>query len=164
MTTEIIIVSDNHYSEEPLREVMRAHPKADYFIHCGDSQMPRSELRGFACVRGNNDFDNSLEYELVLTIDQHRLYITHGHREGVWGDLSVLVHKAKQRNCDIVCFGHTHIYHDEVIDGIRLLNPGSVWRNRDGSAPSYMRMILAEDVIVVDRLSLKKKGYFELFK
>ena len=39
--------------------------------------------------------------------------------------------------CDIVCFGHTHASMIHKMDGVFLLNPGSVTFPRDGKPRSY---------------------------
>ena len=33
---------------------------------------------------------------------------------------------AKEKGADIALYGHTHVAHDEEVDGIRLFNPGSL--------------------------------------
>ena len=40
--------------------------------------------------------------------------------------LGELEHEARERKADVALFGHTHITHDEYIDGVRLFNPGSL--------------------------------------
>ena len=40
--------------------------------------------------------------------------------------LGELEHEARERKADVALFGHTHIAHDEYIDGVRLFNPGSL--------------------------------------
>ena len=70
-----------------------------------------------------------------------------------FGNYQMLAERAKGRQCDIALCGHSHIYHHEVIDGVTCLNPGSIWRNRDLSKPSYMEVELEKDQIRVKRKS-----------
>ena len=42
----------------------------------------------------------------------------------------------------VVVYGHTHIPHDETINGVRYLNPGSASHPRRGSKKSLMRMTI----------------------
>ena len=146
----IVLVSDNHGSVSPLEYVLDAHRDADYFIHCGDAELPTFMLGGFAVVQGNNDDYNQFPSHRILEAGGHRIYICHGHRDMFFGHFDMLAAKAVANHCDCVFFGHTHIPFDREIGGVRVLNPGSIWMNRDGSSPSYMIVRLAEGVISVE--------------
>lgn len=153
MKTIIYVVSDNHILEEPIDEIRDTCKDGDYFFHCGDSLVPYPLMHGYAAVKGNNDYDTRYPEELLLEIGGHRFLVTHGHRYvGMYG-YSALVRYAKRLDCDVVCFGHTHLYCDETIDGIRLLNPGSVWHNRDGSEASFMRLEVTPEKIIAKRIN-----------
>jgi hypothetical protein len=134
---KLLVVSDNHSRMEPIREIPGKFPDVDYFLHLGDSREPVRRYGPYAQVRGNNDYYDVPEY-LVLDIGAHRLFLTHGTRLAWFGQFSPLAERAKAHGCDIALFGHTHIYSDETVEGVRCLNPGSVWHNRDGSDPSFM--------------------------
>ena len=134
---KLIVVSDNHSRMEPIRLLPANYPDADYFLHCGDSREPVRNYGPYAQVRGNNDYYNVPE-ELVLEIGEHRIFMTHGTRLVYFGQYQYLARHARQKHCDICLFGHTHIYADEMVDGVRCLNPGSIWSNRDGTEPSFM--------------------------
>ena len=134
---KIVCVSDNHGTMDPIRQLPSMFPDADYFLHCGDSREPARRYGPYAQVRGNNDFYDVPDFR-VLEIGSHQIFLTHGTRLVYIGSYGFLAAAAKQRNCDIALFGHTHIYCDTVEDGVRCLNPGSVWHNRDGSDPSFM--------------------------
>lgn len=148
---KIILVSDNHYHPEPLIKLQEHYKDADYFFHCGDSEMPFSLLNGYARVRGNNDYDGNYPEQLVLEIGNHRFLLVHGHKQLYGFNYEGLVSSAKKNNCDIVCFGHTHRYLATKKEGILLLNPGSIWRNRDGSEPSYMIITLDEEKVKIQK-------------
>lgn len=144
---KIIVVSDNHGRTAWLNKIRDRHKDADCFIHCGDIEMHPDELRGFVCVRGNNDYYDYPEYRIVH-LDKHNIFVTHGHRMMLFFDRSFLVSKAKEHGCDIVCFGHTHVFEYRYIDGVHIINPGSITHNRDGSKPSYAIVEVNDDVIV----------------
>ncbi len=152
----IVLISDNHGQKECLTYIRRTYPKADYYIHCGDTELPPYLLDGFAVVQGNNDFYNQYPLRKVLEIGGHRILVTHGHRDMIFGKFEMLAAKAKAFDCDVVFFGHTHIYHDNTYDGVRVLNPGSIWRNRDGSKPSYMIVTIDGDSITAERKTYQK--------
>ena len=61
-----------------------------------------------------------------------------------------LVNRAKELNCDIVCFGHTHVSFLDRVDGVTLVNPGSLSHSRDGKPCSYAILDINEDDIQVE--------------
>lgn len=141
-TITIILCSDNHSYEAPLQYLKQAYPQADYFLHCGDCELPKRMMEGFACVQGNNDHYGDFPPHLILHIGEHHIYLTHGHRDMMFNQYEMLAAKAKANGCDIACCGHTHMPFAKVIDGVTCLNPGSIWHNRDGSSPTYMILTL----------------------
>lgn len=157
--TKMIVVSDNHGYREPIDYIRSNYSSSCYFVHCGDSCMYKDELSGFAAVRGNNDYGESFPMRRVVEVAGHRIMVTHSHMEMFGGFLNMLVRKAKQLDCDIVCFGHIHRYVDETIDGVRLLNPGSIWNNRDLSAPSFMEVTFIDDQVIVERKEFRIQDY-----
>ena len=146
----IVAVSDNHGWMEPISRLPSMFPEADYFLHCGDSREPARRYGPYAQVRGNNDFYDVPEYR-VLSIGSHRIFLTHGTRLVYIGSCVYLAKKALEHGCDIALFGHTHVFCDQTAEGVRCLNPGSIWHNRDGSDPSYMLIELEEDAVRVYR-------------
>lgn len=147
---EIILVSDNHGEIKPLEYLQNTYPITDYFIHCGDSEMHPYQLNGFVSVQGNNDFFDAYPYERIIEIGKHRILVVHGHRHMVFRQPQMLADYAKKNDCDLAFYGHSHIPADDTIDGVRCLNPGSIWHNRDGSKPSYMVIQLDGDKISVE--------------
>ena len=70
---------------------------------------------------------NSLDaIRMKLILDGQTLYLTHGHHHNP-NNLPPLPEGS------IFLSGHTHVKMDEVTDGIRCLNPGSVSIPKDGS-------------------------------
>lgn len=154
---KIVVVSDSHGKDEALDYVLQQHHDADAYIHCGDIEAYEDAYPKFITVRGNNDVFCDYPDEQVIRIGDHRIFVVHSH-QFLYSHRSQLMAKAaKERNCDIVCYGHTHIAADETVDGVRLINPGSLWRSRDGRAPSYAIIYLQEDRIQVDFEFLPQK-------
>lgn len=150
--TKILVVSDNHSDMDPIKAIPGKFPDVDYFLHLGDSREPVRRYGPYAQVRGNNDFYDVPEY-LVLEIGGHRIFLTHGTRLVYYGEYSCLAERAKARGCDLALFGHTHVFADEMVNGVRCLNPGSIWHNRDGSDPSFMILELEGEEIRVYRMN-----------
>lgn len=153
---KIILVSDNHGDAAPLDFVRDKYRGAQYFIHCGDAELPTWMLGGFSIVQGNNDGYKQFPDRLIMPVGEHQIYICHGHRDMFFGHVDMLAEKAKENKCDLVFFGHTHIPFDAEIDGIRLVNPGSIWHNRDGSKPSYCIVTLNGKEIKVEKMIYEK--------
>lgn len=75
-------------------------------------------------VEGNNDDYGEYPKNLILPIGEHKIFLTHGHLDMMFGRYEMIAKKAKSFGCDIACFGDTHIPFAKVIDGVTCLNPG----------------------------------------
>lgn len=128
---KIIVVSDSHGSSYGLKRVMQLNRNADVVVHCGDSRGEMEEIKAlypdkqYFEVRGNCDFGSNLPLFTVFTLDGFTYMATHGHAYNVKYHMDDLVRAAKEQGADAVFYGHTHVPHDEVIDGIRVLCPGA---------------------------------------
>ncbi|QIK69885.1 YfcE family phosphodiesterase [Erysipelothrix sp. HDW6C] len=149
---EFIVVSDNHGKTAELEAILALYPNAAGFIHCGDSEMNPKDLTSFHVVTGNNDYYYTFPDELVVDFEGVRIYFTHSHKLRFGKTIEDLVARAKAKNCTIACYGHTHRFDDSVVDGIQIINPGSLYYNRDGSQPSYARVVVDAGKITVEKL------------
>ncbi len=77
-------------------------------------------------VRGNNDMEPSWPLEISLERNGISFRLIH-----IPPLLSALGKSA------ILLHGHTHVPRDEVIQGIRILNPGTIGKPNKGVPPSY---------------------------
>ncbi len=113
-SVQIVLVSDNHGSREPLEYVRRTHADADSFIHCGDVELPTYLVDGFAVVQGNNDNYQQFPARRIIELGEHRIYVCHGHRDMFFGHFDMLSEKAKaerRRRKDATLFSSaTHIF------------------------------------------------------
>lgn len=151
---KIVAISDSHGSREAVKYIRNTYKDADLLIHCGDICLPKEYARGFVIVAGNCDNPEFYPPAQIIEKAGHRILILHGHMlfSGTNVNYRALARMAKRNACDIVFYGHSHIYDDRTVDGIRLLNPGSISANRDLSMPSYMIIDLQEDHIDVRRM------------
>ncbi len=147
----IILAGDNHLRREPIKDLLNMYPEADFFLHMGDSEETVTDLEGWICVAGNTDYDPNLPLERVITVGNHHILLVHGDRMIYNGGYVSLACAGKDHGCDIVCFGHTHRYADKTVEGVRLLNPGSLKYNRDRSATGYMIIRIHGDDITSER-------------
>lgn len=148
----VCVVSDNHGNEKVLDLIKRNYPNCDAYLHAGDSEMNTHTTKGWAIVRGNNDYGNDFPESLVLNVRGYRIFLTHSHLVGFGNRDDRLVSLAKKHNCDAVVFGHTHIFTHKIVDDIVLLNPGSTYYNRDYSDPCFMILKIDDDLKVIQQI------------
>lgn len=141
---KIVIVSDSHTLTKPLDMILEKHEDADYFLHCGDICLPPDEYPRFITVAGNNDYYD-YPLELTLNLGKHRLIMFHSHLISYFKREERMIELAKKNDCDIVCYGHTHVAYYEVKAGIHILNPGSLYHARDGRPPSYAILYINDE-------------------
>lgn len=151
---KIIVISDSHGSREAVKYIQKTYQNADLLIHCGDICLPKEYAKGFIIVAGNCDNPDFYPPAEIIEEVGHRILILHGHLlfSGTNVNYKALARMAKRNQCDIVFYGHSHIYDDRTVDGVRLLNPGSITANRDMTMPSYMMVDLSEDAVDVKRM------------
>ena len=142
---KIVLCSDNHTHSSVIKRILSENPMADYYWHLGDSECyDVNDLRPFISIMGNNDYDYSLPRFRIINIGKYSFLLIHGHGY-TFGGYSSLVSIARQYNCNVVLFGHTHLKTDIEVEGIRLINPGSCFHNRDGQKPSYCLLEIDAD-------------------
>ena len=131
---KILVLSDSHSALSFMRRCMNA-VKPDVVIHLGDhfddGESLREEFSGipFYQVPGNCDRYRCHPDQpeiLIPRIGGVDFYMTHGHH----GNPQNL---PKLPEGSVFLYGHTHVKFDEVINGIRCLNPGGVSIPKDGS-------------------------------
>lgn len=145
---KILIVSDTHRKNENLKKVIDQTGPIDMLIHLGDAEGSENLYRKWLPVKtrlivlkGNNDFFSDLESEKEVRIGRYLCLLTHGHYYNVSLDTELLRKEAKARGFDIAMFGHTHRPFLETVDGVTLLNPGSMsYPRQEGRRPTYMIM------------------------
>lgn len=143
---KILVVSDTHRKDDNLKQVLSEECPLDMLIHLGDAEGSEQFIPDWVnpecrmeMVLGNNDFFSRLDREREIDIAGHKAFITHGHYYGVSMGPEGLADEAKSRGCDIAMYGHTHRPFLDMIDGVTVLNPGSLsYPRQEGRRPSYM--------------------------
>jgi putative phosphoesterase len=151
---DVAIVSDTHIPdrEQAIPDSFRERiATADHVIHAGDFTSPdvladvRDLASGFTAVHGNMD-GASIELPSVasVSIEEVSFVVTHGTvgSRDAWLDTvveTVCEHALEPR---VGVGGHTHRVEDDVHDGERVLNPGSV----TGAAPAERATMLTATV------------------
>ncbi|MXV64353.1 YfcE family phosphodiesterase [Natronorubrum sp. JWXQ-INN-674] len=168
----IAVISDTHVPEraeaipEPFRERIEA---ADHVIHAGDFETPAflEDVRDLAseltAVHGNADpAEAALPAVADVTLEGVTFVVTHGtlnHVEAAvyghdgmvmsqedWLNAIADTARARTRAWDgdtlVGIGGHTHRVEDDVHEGVRVLNPGSV----TGADPAETATMMELDV------------------
>ena len=147
---KILIVSDTHGRDEKLEAAVAVEQPFDYLIHCGDVEGREFFIEALAecpctIVAGNNDFFSDLPREDEIVLEGHKIMVTQGHNYGASMDLYGISEETAARECEMVCFGHTHKPVIEKKNGVLVINPGSLsFPRQEGRQPSYAVMELHE--------------------
>ena len=147
----ILVVSDSHGNMPALTAALawarqvNLTKETDFtaavFLGDGGDDIERASAEtGFAVpwykVRGNLDHNFSVQDFLVVEINR-KLFLAHGNRFGVDGGGQTIAAAAKAAGAEAALFGHTHTPHCSMVNGIFLLNPGSIGRSRSSAGPTF---------------------------
>lgn len=135
----IVVISDSHGRTGVIDKILASQETAEYVFFLGDKVEDIEDFefiypnKKFFVVSGNCDYNSFLPTSGMETIGGVRIFYTHGHTLGVKYSHENLLKSAKQNNCQIALYGHTHVSKILYEDGIYIVNPGSVSRAREGS-------------------------------
>ncbi len=143
----VIVFSDSHGTTDGMKLALERE-RAELIIHLGDvskDALAVAELynKPLISVSGNCDMFPSVPRVTVTEIDGVYTYICHGN--ALYGDERAVAHEAKANGCSLAFFGHTHVPTDTVIDGVRVINPGSISRPR---YPATLKTYALGDITV----------------
>ena len=158
--TRILVVSDTHGDERALWQALEEQPDARTVIHLGDGARETETMaelckdRRFYIVRGNNDWGGAyrqLPETALEIVAGKRIFFTHGHRYDVKMGIYRVVCAARERQADVLLFGHTHQPLVDYEEGLHILNPGSLTYGR----PTYGLLDITDAGIVPHTVSLR---------
>ena len=143
----LAILSDTHNLLRP--QVLEQLRGVDAILHGGDisSQTVLDTLREYAplyVVRGNNDKEwaEAIPHHLTLTLGGKTVYMVHKKAE-IPKELPGI---------DLVIYGHSHKYAEEVKDGILYLNPGSCGPRRFHQEITMAKAEITDDGIQIQKI------------
>ncbi|MBV8517850.1 MAG: metallophosphoesterase family protein [Acidobacteria bacterium] len=125
------VIADTHGLVRP--EVAEIFANVDAIVHAGDigGAHVLDALRALApltFVDGNND-DATGEEIARITLGGLRILLTHilprPHKPA-----ARVVESLSREPADVVVYGHSHLPHNEVVDGVRYFNPASAGPRR----------------------------------
>lgn len=128
---KILVLSDSHGDVENMYLAV-ARVKPDRIIHLGDgwreAQLLQTRFPALPLERvpGNCDFVHGEPLERIVPLQGHRVLLCHGHTLHVKSGLLTALYTAREREADVLLFGHTHTPLVDYRDGVWLLNPGSI--------------------------------------
>ena len=142
---KIAVISDTHNLFRP--EVREIISKCDGVVHAGDvnSKKVLDEIKAsvgaevpFYVVRGNNDREwaRDLPKSAQFVLGNVKFFLVHD-RKDVPKDLDKV---------QVVVYGHSHKYAEEMVEGRLWLNPGSCGKRRFRSAVTMAILHLESEV------------------
>ena len=146
---KIIVVADTHKDFDRYNEVV-TRTSADLYIHLGDGVHEFADVaeqnpdKKFVFVKGDTDFCKASSYQ-VLKLGNFKIFCAHGHEQSVSTGLQTLIEQAKKNECNIALYAHTHLFKTDTIDGIYVMNPGSLSSPRGHNHPSYGVIEIGDD-------------------
>jgi putative phosphoesterase len=144
--SSILVISDSHGNIAALTTVLKwAHDadlEAAVFLGDGYEDLGLASARaGFDhswhAVRGNGDYQFSLPDSMMLEISARTLFLSHGNRHNVREGCKTIAAAARNAGAEAALFGHTHIPYCATVNGIFLLNPGSIGRPRSDAGCTF---------------------------
>jgi len=141
---KLLVLSDTHGSIQSLKSVLnwakdRMMPNdticATAFLGDGIADLQKAaDATGFFCdwkvVSGNNDEGFSIPGATVFDFADNCFFMCHGHRHSLYGGYHALITAARSVGANAALFGHSHVPFCKNVDGMLLINPGSVGRPR----------------------------------
>lgn len=146
---KLLILSDSHRNIQNMVQAVRLE-KPDLIIHLGDHYQDAMELKRLfpdiplEAVSGNCDFNCEVSEKQII-IQGKRIFLCHGHNQHVKSGLLNLEYAAREKQADIVLFGHTHRIFCEHNNHLAMLNPGSIGEPRYPGKPSYGLIFIEEE-------------------
>ena len=127
----IYVIGDTHGRTEKAVSIYQNLKEIDLVVHLGDFWKDAQSLKRqfqvpLLSVKGNMDGCFSKEEYKILETDFGKIYIAHGHMENVKQGPQNILYKAESLGCRAVFFGHTHKPVFLELEGMYLLNPGSL--------------------------------------
>lgn len=146
---KILIVSDSHGWHQNFDRACRKETPFDMVFHLGDTEgdanadkLAAKAACPFYVVAGNHDYNSTKPMELEVRVGKEKAWLLHSHQYITAVSREALARDAKKKGCSLVFYGHTHKVSMEEINGVTLVNPGSISFPRDyrNFKPSYIVM------------------------
>lgn len=140
---KIGVISDTHGGQLVLERCIAKASDVDEWFHLGDFTGDAERLailtgKPVRIVCGNCDGVSKYENELVVTVEETKLLLIHGHRHGIDRySCQNACYRAEELGCSALFYGHTHVSELSTFGNLIVLNPGSPIFPRAGRKPSF---------------------------
>lgn len=154
--TTIVVLSDSHGNRRGVESLFPVMEESDMIIHLGDTSQDGGFIRSAFpdktyILNGNCDLMKMGENELVLEVEDIKIFACHGHLYSVKSNLYKLAERAKELGCTVALYGHTHSACELEIDGVLTVNPGTMSRY---SQKSYCYLVINGNKAVAKTVAL----------
>ena len=132
---KILVFSDSHGKYERMADVF-SRDKYDVVLFLGDGisdfdKLQKSNMTSarMIAVKGNCDLFDGTPEERIIELDGFRVLMLHGHGKNVKHGTTVLEYYAREKEVDLVLYGHTHSRDIRRIENEKpfyIFNPGSI--------------------------------------
>jgi putative phosphoesterase len=137
----IAVIADTHdiFPDSVSAEIAKAHEIWHLGDVCQSAILEKIQRLGpsVTVVKGNNDLFQSWPMEATLKRNGVSFRLIH-----------IPPAPTKLGASDILLHGHTHIPRDEMINGVRILNPGAVGKANKRAPRSYAWLQIGNDGII----------------
>ena len=131
MSSFLTVFSDTHGNGDLLYKLNGDFLVSNKIVFLGDgasdlNYIPTDYQDKIVAVRGNCDFSLTYPKQALFTVEKVTVLAVHGDEFGVKLGLTRLLEYAKKVKAKLVLYGHTHQPKITEIDGVTLVNPGSL--------------------------------------
>ena len=114
-------------------------------IHLGDEIGDATALEELVDVPlikvpGNCDHGSTEPRERLESINGHTFYISHGDLCRVKTGVALIARRAAENKASVALFGHTHQPLVTNVDGIMLINPGTLMAGSDTKSCAILKV------------------------
>ena len=139
---KLFVLGDTHGQIDKAIEIYKGLKDIDLIVHLGDHFADGQKLeRVLGCpvlgVKGNMDGSFYADGYQILETSWGKIFIAHGHMENVKSNPQNILYKGESLGCKAVFYGHTHLPLYQEVEGMILLNPGSLTLPVGGRPGSY---------------------------
>ena len=165
---KLIIFSDTHLDTKRMKYAAE-QVSPDIIIHLGDNIDDTSKIREvlpetpFHLIKGNSDAQSAGDTKKVITVDNVKIFMTHGHEYHVKEGLSHLIKRAIEQEADLVLFGHTHGAAIVKEQGVTLMNPGQMQYHKERQRASYGIVTINDGDFECEIVYLPSEQYNEFY-
>ena len=131
MAKYLTVFSDVHGNYDNVKKLYGDFTASNHVVFLGDGYRDVQDANfefydKFIGVQGNCDIGCLYRKEVIFQVESVTVLAVHGDLFGVKVSTKRLVEYAKKRGASLVLYGHTHIKDYKVVDGITLVNPGTL--------------------------------------